>query len=80
MCARENCDVTSGRVMSGSMPRTFAIGSDNRLLLSEGLTAGEEVEKMWTGERQGLPLNSLEALSSPPSPPSAAATRGRESH
>jgi hypothetical protein len=47
--------------MSGSMPRTFAIGSDNRLLLSEGLTAGEEVEKMWTGERQGLPLNSLEA-------------------
>jgi hypothetical protein len=61
MCARENCDMTSGRVMSGSMPRTFAIGSDNRLLLSEGLTAGEEVEKMWTGERQGLPLNSLEA-------------------
>jgi hypothetical protein len=43
------------------MPRTFAIGSDNRLLPSEGLTAGEEVEKMWTGERQGWPLALLEA-------------------
>ena len=64
MCKREE-GVTSSMeardsMSHGSMPRTFTVGSENELLCSEGLTAGDEGGKLWRGEQKGSPLSSLQ--------------------